>query len=97
MRAFSAGGLSDQHSIARGLVNDRQIEAIPVAQILRDNALGHATLWADCGLNIFWENLGCSSAACRCLQRVDFYLLHKAQANDLNTGSLLAPIKVDVL
>ena len=31
------------------------------------------------------------------LQRVDFYLIHKAPANDLNTGSLLAPIKVDAL
>ena len=31
------------------------------------------------------------------LQRVDFYLIHKAPVNDLNTGSLLAPIKVDAL
>ena len=31
------------------------------------------------------------------LQRVDFFLIHKAPANDLNTGSLLAPIKVDAL
>ena len=33
----------------------------------------------------------------RALQRDDFYLIHKAPANDLNTGSLLAPIKVDAL
>ena len=31
------------------------------------------------------------------LQRLDFYLIHNSPANDLNTGSLLAPIKVDAL
>ena len=77
-------------------VRDTRRQPDPPVRRNRDQTINPCTsnYWAS-SLTVFSPLMAASATLA--LQRVDSYLLHKAPANDLNTGSLLAPIKVDAL